>query len=249
MHLNLCASLPQILNTESWVLPTSGICALSPPPLLSVQHRPPKLQSYHKAVSLALLSNNTQSPQTSNAPNYSYSDHLTTAGKSNYNTSTLGYHQSYANLCTYTSPAYTPLTHPVIPPHPHPLTNTPLLSAPIPHMPTHPPQSLTDNLPLSTEHTNIPHRYPTSNPPTVHSPQMQPIAELNDSPIRSSSPPPSTAPSQSTEPTGMSPPFHSTHPLTLSTQPVIPHPTLPPLLRTPHPPHTTLIPSPNHTHL
>ena len=83
MHPNpdLCITPPQILNTDSWVLPTSGICALSPP-LLSVQHRPPKLQSYHKAVSLALLSKDTQSPQTSNAPNYSYSDHLTTAAPS-----------------------------------------------------------------------------------------------------------------------------------------------------------------------
>ena len=32
-----CASLPQILNTESWVLPTSGICALSPPTLRPTQ--------------------------------------------------------------------------------------------------------------------------------------------------------------------------------------------------------------------
>ena len=43
-----CALLPQIINPESWAMPTSGICALSPP-LLSVQHRPPKPQSYHKA--------------------------------------------------------------------------------------------------------------------------------------------------------------------------------------------------------
>ena len=33
-----CASLPQVLNTESWVLPASGIRAL-PPPLFPVRHR------------------------------------------------------------------------------------------------------------------------------------------------------------------------------------------------------------------
>ena len=140
--------------------------------------------------------------------------------------------------------------HPVIPPYPHTQANTLSLTTYIHHMPTHPSQPLIETLPHpSTEYINTPNLHPAPNPPPVHPPQTHPIAEINDSPIRSSSLPPSTATFQPTELTGMSLPLHSNAPNHTLNPTRSPTHNTPPLLRTPSPPHTTLISNTNHTHL
>ena len=105
--------------------------------------------------------------------------------------------------------------HPVIPPysHTHTQANTLSLTTYIHHMPTHPSQPLIETLPHpSTEYTNTPNLHPAPNPPPVHPPQMHPIAEINDSPIRSPSLSHSTAMYQPTELSGMSHPLHPNTP-------------------------------------
>ena len=95
-------------------MPTSDICALSPP-LLSAQHGPPKTQSDHKAVSIAQLSNDTQPPHTSHALNSTAPDQIMLAALPQSTVPTGMSPPLHSTTTTY-------------PPNPtnHPTSNTPL---------------------------------------------------------------------------------------------------------------------------